>query len=166
MIGWAFSRGLLGIDGFYKKIPALARPAVALLCAIPLGLFLPGVLGGGQNLVTIAEGGGAGIGAMIVLLVLKYAFTCLCFGSGIPGGLFMPIFSMGALVGAIFGRALSHLGVPTDCVPAFCVCAMAGVMAGAIEAPVSSVLLVAEMTGSLVHFFARGHRGVRGAIDR
>ncbi len=152
LIGWAVNRGLLQIGGLYKKIPAFARPAVALLCAIPLGLLLPGVLGGGQGLVTLAEGAGAGIGAMLVLLAVKFAFTCLCFGSGIPGGLFMPIFSMGALVGAIFGLGLSHLGAPAAYIPAFCVCAMAGVMAGAIKAPVSSVLLVAEMTGSLMHF--------------
>lgn len=42
-------------------------------------------------------------------------------------------------------------GLSADYIPAFCVCAMAGAMSASVKAPVTSILLMAEMTGSLVH---------------
>jgi len=118
---------------------------------LPCGLLIPQVLGGGQNLIKLSESAQISISLLAIYLVMKLAFTCVCFGSGIPGGIFMPILSLGAMTGCIFGKMITVWGLSADYIPAFCVCAMAGAMSASVKAPVTSILLMAEMTGSLVH---------------
>ena len=151
LVGSAMNRGLLRFGKYYDKLPAQLRPAIALLLALPCGLFLPQILGGGQELIKLSEHAQAGILMTALLLATKLIFTCTSFGSGLPGGIFMPILSVGALTGGLFGQALIGAGLPAECLPAFCVCAMAGAMASSVKAPVTSILLMAEMTGSLIH---------------
>ncbi len=150
MIGSLINVCLLRAGQLYEKIPAFCRPALALLLALPCGLFLPQVLGGGQNLIELATGAQKGVLMLFILLAVKLLFTSICFGSGIPGGIFLPILSIGALTGSILGVAAVQLGLPAEYIPVFCVCAMAGAMSSSVKAPITSVLLMAEMTGSLV----------------
>lgn len=151
VVGAGVNKALLGMNSIYGKIPASIRPTVALLIALPCGLLIPEVLGGGQNLIELSEQAQIGITMMAVYLVVKVFFTCTSFGSGMPGGIFMPILAIGAVSGNITGLAAVQIGLPAEYIPVFCVCAMAGVLSGAVKAPITSILLMAEMTGSLVH---------------
>ncbi|MEG0240225.1 ClC family H(+)/Cl(-) exchange transporter [Anaerorhabdus sp.] len=151
IFGVIVHRLLLGSGNVYEKIPAMFRPMVALLIALPFGLFLPQVLGGGQNLVQLSETAQMSIGLLLIVLVCKILFTTTSFGSGIPGGIFMPILSIGALLGSLVAQLGVNFGLSSEMVSVFCICSMAGVMAGSVKAPITSILLMAEMTGSLVH---------------
>ncbi len=151
LIGSLINKSLLGIQVFYKKIPTVIQPMMALIIALPIGLLLPSVLGGGQNLIQIAESAKFALTSVIILLIVKFVFTCTSFGSGIPGGIFMPILSMGALAGSLFGIVATHFGLPTSYIADFAICGMAGTLSGSVKAPVTSILLMAEMTGSFVH---------------
>ena len=151
IVGAALNKALLGFQTMYRKVPFYMRPCIALLIALPCGLFFPSVLGGGQNLVQIAEKAQSGIAIIAVYLVIKFIFTCTSFGSGIPGGIFMPILAIGALTGSLLGLIATKFGLPAEYVPDFAVCAMAGALSGSVKAPITSILLIAEMTGSLVH---------------
>lgn len=102
-------------------------------------------------MVQIAEKAGSSIAIIAVYLIVKVLFTCTSFGSGTPGGIFMPTLAIGALTGSLMGLVATKLGLPVEYVPCFAVCAMAGVLSGCVKAPVTSILLIAEMTGSLVH---------------
>lgn len=153
LIGAAINKGLLGFQTLYQKLPQRLRPLIALLLALPFGLLLPQVLGGGQSLINSAEIARGGIPLMLLLLAGKMLFTCTSFGSGIPGGIFLPILSMGALSGSVLGLVAVQLGMPSQYVADFAVCGMAGALSGSVKAPVTSILLIAEMTGSLVHLF-------------
>ena len=151
LVGALVNKSLLAFGSLYDHMPAWTRPAAAILIALPCGLFLPDALGGGQGLIRLSESASLGIGMLCLFLVVKVLFTSTSFGSGIPGGIFMPILSMGALAGCLFGKLLEPIGVSAAYIPAFCVCAMAGVLSGSVKAPITSILLMAEMTGSLVH---------------
>ncbi|MEF9952373.1 MAG: ClC family H(+)/Cl(-) exchange transporter [Clostridium sp.] len=151
VIGAITNKVLLGAGNIYKKFPLLFRPMIALLIALPFGLFLPQVLGGGNNLINISVAGKLTISLMIICLIGKLIFTSVCFGSGIPGGIFMPILSIGALTGCILGSISVGFGMDSKYISVFCVCAMAGALSGSVKAPITSILLIAEMTGSLVH---------------
>jgi H+/Cl- antiporter ClcA len=151
LIGSAANKALLWFQSLYGRLPPMIRPSIALLIALPCGLFLPQVLGGGQELIGLAESYESGFVFFLVLLSVKLLFTCTSFGSGIPGGIFMPILSVGALSGSIFAAVATYWGMPAEYVPSFAVCAMAGALSAAVKAPVTSILLAAEMTGSLVH---------------
>jgi len=151
LVGAAMNKGLLGFQTLCRRLPRMLQPYTALLVALPFGLFLPQTLGGGQDLIRMSENAKIGIVMLLVLMAAKLIFTCISFGSGVPGGIFMPILATGALVGSLFGNIATHFGVPAQYIPDFVVCAMAGALSGSVKAPVTSILLMAEMTGSLVH---------------
>ena len=151
LIGALANKWLLAAGTWYNRLPAWSRPMLALLLALPCGLLLPSVLGGGQNLIHLSQGTSVTLGTLALLLVVKLAFTGTSFGSGTPGGIFMPLLAIGALTGCLVARLLAPLGLPIGAVAAFSVCAMAGVLSAAVKAPITSILLMAEMTGSLVH---------------
>ncbi|MEA4932527.1 MAG: ClC family H(+)/Cl(-) exchange transporter [Lawsonibacter sp.] len=149
--GVLINKALLSFQTLYNKLPWFVRPCIALLIALPCGLFLPQVLGGGSNLIELAESADTGIVTLFICLAVKFFFTCSSFGSGIPGGIFMPILSVGALSGSLLGLLAMQFGLPASFIPDFAVCGMAGALSSSVKAPVTSILLTAEMTGSLVH---------------
>jgi len=151
LVGAVMNKALLLFQTIYGKLPILLRPSIALLIALPCGIFIPEVLGGGQDLIKMSENVEKGIALLTVFVVFKILFTSTSFGSGVPGGIFLPILSTGALTGSIFGIVASRLGMPAQYIPDFAVCAMAGVLSGSVKAPITSILLIAEMAGSLVH---------------
>jgi len=153
VFGSILNKSLLGLQTLYEKLPAVVRPVIALLIALPFGVFLPQVLGGGRELIYSAETARSGLELLILLLAGKLLFTCTSFGSGIPGGIFLPILSVGALSGSIFGLIAVHFGLPSEYISDFAVCGMAGALSSSVKAPVTSILLTTEMTGSLVHLF-------------
>lgn len=150
-IGAFMNKILLGLQSLYDKLPAFIRPCIALLVALPCGILLPEVLGGGQGLIRMSENAGTGIKVLLLFLIVKMLFTGTSFGSGVPGGIFLPILSVGAITGSILGHLAIYAGLPAQLVADFAVCAMAGVLSASVKAPVTSILLTAEMSGSLVH---------------
>ena len=154
LVGSLTNRMLLGFQSLYGKLPAIAGPVIALLIALPCGLFAPKVLGGGEELIDFAEHASSGVLMLLGLLAVKMLFTGTSFGSGVPGGIFMPILAIGTLAGSIFGllavRLLPGI-VPQGAVAVFAVCAMAGTLSASVKAPMTSILLAVEMSGSLVH---------------
>jgi len=69
--GALMNKALLGFQTLYNKLPARIRPMIALAIALPCGLFLPQVLGGGQNLIQLSENLNTGF---IILLVFFFIF--------------------------------------------------------------------------------------------
>ncbi|WEV67366.1 ClC family H(+)/Cl(-) exchange transporter [Bifidobacterium sp. ESL0769] len=157
LIGVAMNKLLLGFQTLYNKLPWQIRPMISLAIALPVGIFLPQVLGGGESLIGFAERATNGIAFLTILLIVKMLFTSTSFGSGVPGGIFMPILAVGTLTGSIFGVALHTVTingnplVSTKIIPLFAVCAMAGALTASVKAPMTSILLTVEMSGTLMH---------------
>ena len=150
LLGALLNRMLLGAQRLYGHLPGWAGPVIALLLAIPVGMLVPQVMGGGADLIGFAETERAGFATLLVLLVIKLLFTCTSFGSGTPGGIFMPTLAVGALGGAAFCATLSALGLVDSAYMAeFAVCGMAGTFAGCVKTPLTGIMLSVEMTGSL-----------------
>lgn len=151
LAGALINKSLLIFQLLYRKLPPKLRPVIALVIALPCGLFLPQVLGGGQNLIQFAENINSGLGVLLIFFIVRILFTSTSFGSGIPGGIFMPILAIGALAGSMLGLIAVHFGMPAEYIPDFTVCAIAGALTGSVKAPITSIILTAEMTGSFVH---------------
>ena len=148
LTGVLINKSLIAFQSLYAKLPWFMRPSIALFIALPFGLFLPDVLGGGQNLIKLSENPNCGILFILLCYFCKVLFTSTSFGSGIPGGIFMPILSIGALAGSVLGLLAVYLGLPSAYIPFFAVCAMAGALASSVKAPLTGIMLAAEMTGS------------------
>ena len=117
------------------------------VCAYILMFCYPEALGSGSGLVReIAEGRYA-LGALVLLLAVKFVFSTACFGSGSPGGIFLPLLVLGAAAGGLFSRVLGLAGFDQRYIAAFVVVAMAGYFSAVVRAPVTGVILITEMTG-------------------
>ncbi len=152
LVGSLVNRSLLGLQTLYGKLPAWIRPMVAIAIALPVGIWLPDVLGGGSNLIALSEKAESGIGMLCILFAAKLIFTSTSFGSGTPGGIFMPILAIGSLAGGICGEAARQFcGLQSQSVAVFAVCVMTGTLAASVKTPITSILLAVEMSGTLTH---------------
>ena len=135
--------------------------SVEVKCIIPfimtgiLALIFPIVLGGGHELIMSLKDGQFTLLFLFILIVVKFLFTFICFGSGSPGGIFLPLLVLGALVGNFVGLIYTkYLGIPSIYLMNFVVIAMAGHFASIVKAPITAILLISEMTGSLNHLLS------------
>ncbi|MHB1519615.1 MAG: chloride channel protein [Acidimicrobiales bacterium] len=105
----------------------------------------PLLLGNGVDLAQFAFVGSAGLVTLAILSVLKPLATVSCLRSGAYGGLFTPTLSFGAIVGTFTG----HLWItawPGSPMTSYVVVVTAGVLAAAIEAPVTGAAFLLELT--------------------
>lgn len=151
--------GLLGVlynfcieksQNLYGRVkPLYLKTAIPFVLAGVLGFAYPAVLGGGNGLVGQLAAG-IGLSSLLLLFVMKFAFSMLSFGSGVPGGIFLPLLVLGAAAGGLFSGLLSQLGAAND-LQSLVILGMAGFFAAIVRAPVTGVILISEMTGSLTH---------------
>jgi H+/Cl- antiporter ClcA len=121
-------------------------PSLALGALGGLSIPFPQLLGNGKDIVQLAFAGELALAPMLALLLLKPLATVVCLGSGAPGGLFTPSLAFGALLGASLGHLWSAWwpGVPPGL---FAVVGGAAVLAATTQGPISTVVLVMELTG-------------------
>jgi CIC family chloride channel protein len=92
--------------------------------------------------------------ALYILLVIgfKIVATTLSFAAGGIGGIFAPTLFMGANTGLLFGLFLNRMGIDVS-VSNMVLVGMAGMIAGAVHAPLTAIFLIAEITGGYELFF-------------
>ncbi|MCP8858604.1 ClC family H(+)/Cl(-) exchange transporter [Latilactobacillus curvatus] len=154
LLGYAYQKVLLWLPQLYVKIPLpkAYTGLVPLLCVLPIGYFWPEILGGGNGLIAHLGQNLPTISVVAGLFLLRFVFSMISYGSGLPGGIFLPILSLGALIGALYGLIMVQLGwLAPVYVPNLIIFAMGGYFAGIGKAPFTAILLVTEMVGSLVH---------------
>jgi CIC family chloride channel protein len=131
-------------------IPAWSKPAVAGLILGLVALWIPEVLGIGQETLRFATIEGAfGIGELALIIVAKLALTALCVGFGFVGGIFSPALLVGILFGAFYGLVLPVLlPVPYSGLVVYAICGMMALASAVIGAPLTTILIVFELTRS------------------
>jgi CIC family chloride channel protein len=139
------------IEAWFEKwqAPHWLKPAVGGLAVGVLAFFGstaimgPGYAGIGQ----VLQGGNLNAAFLFLLVALKLVATPLTIGSGGQGGLFAPSLFLGAMLGAGFGvLAHSVFGSAIAPSPAYSLVGMGAVLAGAIRAPITGLMLPFEMT--------------------
>ena len=85
-----------------------------------------------------------------IFLVGRFLFSAVSFGSGAPGGIFFPMLIIGAFIGGIFAEA-GHVffGLEEIYLNNFVLLAMAGYFTAIVRAPLTGIILIFEMTGSV-----------------
>jgi CIC family chloride channel protein len=116
-------------------------------------IWFPQLLGNGKDISQLAFTNQVAPVLLLALVALRPAATVLCVRSGAPGGLFTPSLTVGALLGAVLGHAWSWLwpGVPPGL---FAVLGAAAVLAATTQGPISTVVLMMELTGRNRSFIA------------
>lgn len=83
---------------------------------------------------------------LLVVILLKPIATGITLGSGGNGGNFAPSLFLGAFIGFLFSSVISDLGLALP-VSNFTIVAMAGLLSGIFQAPLTGIFLIAEITG-------------------
>ena len=124
----------------------LTAPLLGLGLLGVVSIWFPQLLGNGKDISQLAFTNQVAPALLLILLVLKPAATVLCVRSGASGGLFTPSLTVGALLGALLGHAWSWFwpGVPPGL---FAVLGAAAVLAATTQGPISTVVLMMELTG-------------------
>jgi CIC family chloride channel protein len=147
VVSVGYVRAIRWADGHRpERWGRLVAPALALGALGAVSIAFPQILGNGRDLAELAFVGGLTPGLLLALLFLKPAATLSCVASGTPGGLFTPSLALGALLGGALGQAWSLLwpGAP----PGLCaVLGAAAVLAATTQGPISSAVLMMELTG-------------------
>lgn len=92
------------------------------------------------------------LGIAFLVMMLKPVATALTIGAGGNGGIFASSLMIGGLLGFVFSKLINITGLVPLHVPSFIVAGMAGMLAGVIHAPLTSIFLIAEITGGYTLF--------------
>ncbi len=150
LVSVAFTKLLLGIRAQFRRFPrntVWVQPVAGGLLVGLMGWFVPQVLGVGYGYVGDALDGKMGLNLMLLLLVLKLFAVTTSYSSGNAGGIFGPSLFIGAMLGGVVGTA-AHGLLPgyTATAGAYALVGMGAVFAGVVRAPMTSVLMIFEMT--------------------
>lgn len=156
--GWVF----YGVGRVADRIP-LPRPAVAALGGALTGLVgiaLWQAAGDVRGLAVLSYGygilqdaldgavlGWGGAALLLWIALLKVVTTSFTISSGGSGGVFGPSMVIGGCLGGAVGIAFQQLGWVQN-PGCFVVVGMTGFFAGAAKTPISTIIMVTEMTGS------------------
>jgi len=146
----AFTKLLLGMRQRFLLLPKRTQwwhPVVGGVLVGLMGLFVPQVLGVGYSYVGHSLNGTMTFKLMALLVVLKLFSVTTSYASGNAGGIFGPALFLGAMLGGVVGTVAHHLLPAYTAVPgAYALVGMGALFAGIVRAPMTSVLMIFEMT--------------------
>lgn len=129
-------------------IPRWLRPAVAGMMLGIIAIWFPHIIGVGYETTVLALSGGLVITQAILFVVVKTAAVAITMGGRMGGGVFSPSLMVGAMTGLAFGLiATSLLPDVSGTHTLYAFAGMGAVAAAVLGAPISTTLIVFELTG-------------------
>jgi len=152
-----YNRTLLGVIKIANRLyrwPAELRAGVIGAVVGILAWFAPTLVGGGDQITQQTLAGGAILATIPLAFLLRFGLGAISYAAATPGGLFAPMLVLGAQLGLFCGAlcriAFPGLGIDPE---AFAVVGMAAFFTGVVQAPVTGIVLVVEMTAAFTTFF-------------
>jgi chloride channel protein, CIC family len=138
LVRWADQSKVSGSSRFIAPVMVLGLLGVS-------SFWFPQILGNGKDLSQLLFTNQVALRLILALLLLKPLASLLCIHSGVPGGLFTPSLTFGALLGAALGYVWSCFwpGVPPGL---FALLGAGALLAATTQGPISSVVLIMELT--------------------
>ena len=154
--GYVYEVVVLNIGRLYRllekifHVPSHYSSLFAFVLIIPIGYFLPQILGGGNQLVLDLARVPYPVLTILLYFAIRFIWSMLSYGSGLPGGIFLPILALGSLLGAIVGTFLQNIGfISQNQLPLFIILGMSGYFGAISKAPLTAMILVTEMVGDI-----------------
>src|ERR1700688_5029616 len=145
-----FTKLLLATRARFLRFPHTTiwfQPVAGGLLVGLIGWFVPQVLGVGYGYVGDALNGSMAFKMMLLLVVLKLLTVTTSYASGNAGGIFGPALFIGAMLGGVVGTVAHHWFPDYTANPgAYALVGMGAAFAGIVRAPMTSVLMIFEMT--------------------
>ncbi len=148
-----YNRTILGAMALAARLDQhwpveIQAAAIGALVGI-IGWFAPGLIGGGDEITQRVLAGGAAIATIPLAFAVRFGLGAASYAARTPGGLFAPLLVLGAQLGLVCGAlaraAFPGLGIEPE---AFAVVGMAAFFTGVVQAPITGIVLVTEMTAA------------------
>jgi CIC family chloride channel protein len=154
LLGVAYNHTLLGTLAAAAQLRRWPVELRAGLIGAAVGLlawFAPDLVGGGDAITQRMLTGSEALVMVAFVFILRFGLGALSYAAGTPGGLFAPMLVLGSQSGLFFGTLCnswfpSMAPQPT----AFAVVGMAAFFTAVVRAPVTGIVLVTEMTDSVI----------------
>ena len=148
ILGVWFAKTIFIFNKFYSKIhiPNYAKPALAGLVTGCVGIAIPYILSSGNSAVGFLLENKFTLLIAVIIFILKFFITPICFSSGAAGGIFLPMLMLGSFLGYIIGFISNHFGLDVNLL-AISSLGMAGFLSSTARTPITAVVMVFEMTG-------------------
>lgn len=154
---------LLGLKPLYNKItiiPSKYHSIIPFLLIIPVGLWNAKMLGGSHFLITsvfssnfnarLTSGSLTFILIPLVLFAIRFILSMASYGASVPGGIFMPILVLGAMLGVAFAEVFIHMNlIDSSLFTNIIIISMAAYFGAIEKAPFTAIILLTEMVGTV-----------------
>ncbi len=86
--------------------------------------------------------------AIVLVLCLKFLVSGVNVGAGLPCGILIPMFAIGACIGALLNEGWALLGLDGKYFDIMIMISMAAFFTAVVRAPLTAIVMVCEFTGS------------------
>ncbi|MBZ2154826.1 ClC family H(+)/Cl(-) exchange transporter [Streptococcus australis] len=154
--GYLYEIAVLNIGRVYEKlgnwlhVTPPYRSIFAFLLILPIGFYFPHLLGGGHHLVLDLAHIPLSVQTLFLYFAIRFSWSMISYGSGLPGGIFLPILALGSVLGALVATVLLQFGlIHSNQLPLFVILGMSGYFSAISKAPLTAMILVTEMVGDI-----------------
>ncbi len=150
LIGILFNKFLVRLMDYFGNLKSKTYWINIIILGIIIGVMYkacPAFTGSGHDLILHALHSQIPAMFLFLLFIVRMGGTWICYGSGIPGGIFAPMLSLGTVFGMLFGHytQLFFPSIITD--PSiFAIAGMSALFTATVRAPLTGIVLVAELT--------------------
>lgn len=155
IVGGFYNVMIIKFQDLFKKINSdILKYALLMGVTIIIGFSFFEITGGGHALLEEMAYTRFPIKYLLAILVIKLFYTTFCYGSGVQGGIFLPVLVIGGSCGALIFSMLEK-GINLDQYYInFIILGMSGILASVVRSPILSVILVSEMISSFQHLLS------------
>lgn len=146
-------------DKLLKRVPQWVQLVAVFVLTAGIGLLSIGsfngtdaLFGGGELIVGLAEGQFA-LKIIGILLAVRFLVIALSTGSGATGGVFIPMLSIGALLGALFGNLFMAMGMDSSLLATVVIMTMTSFMGATTRTPLTALVFMIESTWGFSNLF-------------
>ncbi|MBN9227376.1 MULTISPECIES: H(+)/Cl(-) exchange transporter ClcA [Legionella] len=150
IVGLGFNMFLMKLLNILDKLKPWVKDIYVLIIGLTVGYLAykqPGVVGGGYHIIEQALIAYPDFLVLVVLLIIRFIMTLLCYGTGVPGGIFAPMLALGTILGLAASHILQAISSDINIHPGmFAVAGMGALFSASVRAPITGIILVVEMT--------------------
>lgn len=152
VIGAVYNTSItLSQDLFAKFKSPILKYGFLMAIAIVVGFSFYEITGGGHGLLEEMANTKFSAAFLIAILFGKIIYTALCYGSGVQGGIFLPVLVIGGSCGSLVYLMLENYIDVNMYYVNFIILGMSGILASVVRSPILSIVLVSEMTSTFKH---------------
>ena len=152
IIGYIYNKLLvisLDLFKFSFKIPIIYTGITVGLIIAVIGMFFPNLIGGGYDIITKGVGHSFTLSFLLFLFIARLLLSIFSYSTGAPGGIFLPMLTLGVIFGMFFGTSMQHYFPDLISHPGvYAIAGMAGIFSATVRAPLTGLVLAIEMTSN------------------